>query len=70
MLIRGWEAETASLAILREIFPRLLASVEFSGAFPPSGRQPPAINLQQIMEMDIPMSWNEQRQALNWPAGT
>lgn len=34
-----------------------------------AGRQPLALNLQQVMEMDIPMSWNEQRQALNWPAG-
>ena len=34
-----------------------------------AGRQPPALNLQQVMEMAIPMSWNEQRKAMGWPAG-
>jgi DNA invertase Pin-like site-specific DNA recombinase len=33
-----------------------------------AGRQPPALNLQQLVKMDIPLDWNEQRKALNWPA--
>ena len=31
------------------------------------GRQPSALNLQQLVKMDIPLCWTAQRQALNWP---
>nr|WP_298930356.1 recombinase family protein [uncultured Erythrobacter sp.] len=30
------------------------------------GRQPNSLNLQQLIEMKIPLCWNEQRKALNW----
>ncbi|MCK0127511.1 recombinase family protein [Erythrobacter sp. F6033] len=33
-----------------------------------SGRQPASLNLQQLIKMDIPICWNEQRKALNWPS--
>ena len=33
-----------------------------------AGRQPPTLNLQQIMELRLPLSWEEQRETLNWPA--
>lgn len=32
------------------------------------GRQPSSLNLQQLIEMTIPLCWNEQRKALNWPS--
>ena len=32
-----------------------------------AGRQPPTLNLEQLMKMQIPLDWNEQRTALGWP---
>ncbi len=32
------------------------------------GRQPGSLNLQQLIKMDIPLCWKEQRTALNWPS--
>ncbi len=32
------------------------------------GRQPSSLNLQQLIKMDIPLCWKEQRNALNWPS--
>ncbi len=34
-----------------------------------AGRQPAALNLQQLMEMALPLSWKEQRETLDWPSG-
>ena len=34
------------------------------------GRQPATLNLQQLVKMDIPLCWLEQRKALNWPASS
>ena len=33
-----------------------------------AGRQPPALNLEQLMQMALPIAWSEQRKALGWPA--
>ncbi|MEP0191789.1 MAG: recombinase family protein [Erythrobacter sp.] len=32
------------------------------------GRQPSFLNLQQLVKMDIPLCWTEQRKVLNWPS--
>jgi hypothetical protein len=32
-----------------------------------AGRQPGSLNLQQLINMPIPLSWREQRKALKWP---
>ena len=32
-----------------------------------AGRQPPSLNLQQLVTMEIPLCWNEQRKLLDWP---
>ncbi|MEP2234574.1 hypothetical protein [Hyphomonas sp.] len=31
------------------------------------GRRPGSLNLQQLIKLDIPLCWDEQRTALNWP---
>jgi DNA invertase Pin-like site-specific DNA recombinase len=31
-----------------------------------AGRQPPHINLEQLMKLEIPLAWDRQRQALRW----
>jgi site-specific DNA recombinase len=31
-----------------------------------AGRQPPALNLEQLMQMDHPLAWSKQRRALGW----
>ena len=31
------------------------------------GRQPPSLNLQHLVTMEIPLCWNEQRKLLDWP---
>jgi DNA invertase Pin-like site-specific DNA recombinase len=33
-----------------------------------AGRQPPSLNLQRLVELDMPLCWNEQRKLLDWPA--
>ena len=33
-----------------------------------AGRQPPALNLEQLMRLAHPIAWSEQRKALGWPA--
>jgi DNA invertase Pin-like site-specific DNA recombinase len=32
-----------------------------------AGRQPPSLNLQHLVKMNIPLCWNEQRKLLDWP---
>lgn len=33
-----------------------------------AGRHPPALILEQLMQMTIPLGWKEQRETLGWPA--
>ena len=33
-----------------------------------TGHQPPSLNLERLKQIDIPLDWNEQREALGWPA--
>ena len=31
------------------------------------GRQPPALNLERLMQMPLPLAWSKQREVLGWP---
>lgn len=33
-----------------------------------AGQQPRQLNLEKIMRIEIPLTWNRQREALGWPA--
>ena len=33
-----------------------------------AGRQPPSLNLEQLMQTALPLAWSEQGKALGWPA--
>lgn len=31
-----------------------------------AGHQPPALNLERFLQVEVPLSWKDQRQALGW----